>query len=140
MQTLSARLMASCIPIPEAGCWLWTASTAKGYGQIRIGGKSTSTHRAAYEAFKGPIPTGLHVCHRCDTPICINPDHLFLGTPRDNAQDKVAKGRAAAQERKTHCLRGHLRTYSATGATRSCKTCNSEAVRRYKRKASGEAK
>lgn len=82
-------------PCPMSGCWLWTGScNSSGYGHI---GKQRScsagtVHRVMYEHFKGPI-NGLHVLHKCDTPACCNPDHLFLGTHADNMADKVAKGR-----------------------------------------------
>lgn len=74
----------------NGGCWLWARSTVPGgYGKLR----RVRSHRASYEAFKGPIPDGLFVCHKCDVPACVNPDHLFLGTSRDNIDDMVAKGR-----------------------------------------------
>lgn len=81
-------------PNGENGCWLWTGSfTTPGYGQFRADGKNLSTHRYAYEISRGPIPKGLLVCHHCDNPKCVRPDHLFLGTHKDNHDDSVAKGR-----------------------------------------------
>lgn len=80
-------------------CWLWTAGQMgnSGYGTFSIrtprGTKSTRAHRYSYELANGAIPEGMHVLHRCDTPLCVRPEHLFLGTPLDNARDKVAKGR-----------------------------------------------
>jgi hypothetical protein len=85
---------AASIPVPEAGCWIWAGCLHKGrsYGQLRNeDGKAVYAHRWAYEQKFGPIPPDMLVCHKCDTPSCVNPDHLFLGTPSDNTQDMNAK-------------------------------------------------
>jgi hypothetical protein len=75
-------------------CWIWTGcKDNSGYGLISVGGRMMRTHRLAWELTHGPIPFGLFVCHHCDTRACINPEHLFLGTHKDNMQDKVRKGR-----------------------------------------------
>ena len=80
--------------IGDGGCWLWTKSRISvGYGDFRQDGKHWLAHRAAYEAFIGPIPDGLHVLHKCDVRLCCNPEHLFVGTNRDNIADSMAKGR-----------------------------------------------
>ena len=82
------------MPVPEAGCWLWAgAAHVKGYGYFSVHGKGRRAHRVSYEMACGPIPTGLSVCHKCDTPACVNPDHLFVGDQRANILDAVAKGR-----------------------------------------------
>lgn len=79
----------------KEGCILWLGGLNKsGYGQIRDGKKVTTTHRLVYELFKGPIPEGMCVCHKCDIRNCINLDHLFLGTTQENTQDRVNKGRS----------------------------------------------
>jgi hypothetical protein len=76
-------------------CWLWIgARCPKGYGSIRRRDRTTSTHRWVWEQIHGPIPKGMVICHKCDIPGCVNPDHLFLGTYKDNAQDMIKKGRA----------------------------------------------
>ena len=89
-----------------SGCWLWTGGqNVWGYGQWNYQGKVIGAHRLAWMLTHGPIPHGLSVLHRCDTPLCCNPDHLFLGTQADNMADKARKGRSAAGER--HGSRTH---------------------------------
>lgn len=80
----------------NGGCWLWPKPNGDGYGKLIVGGKIRKAHRVAWEFFCGPIPEGLHVLHRCDVPLCVNPDHLFLGTHQDNMDDRKAKGREAS--------------------------------------------
>lgn len=117
-------------------CWQWTGAVdTHGYGVIS--GEPTDgrrrnlrAHRVAYESTHGPIPSGLIVIHGCDNPACCNPNHLRLGTIRDNSQDMVAKGRHGNQK-KTHCVNGHalagdnlrLATRPAAPPYRTCWTC-----------------
>jgi len=93
-EELFTRFYANVQPEPNTGCWFWDGSLRNdGYGQFAVNGKQHGSHRLSYQLHKGPIPLGMQVCHTCDTPSCVNPDHLWLGTPKDNAVDKVAKGR-----------------------------------------------
>ena len=79
----------------SSGCWLWIRSTFRnGYGQVTREGNNWRAHRLAWTLWRGQIPDGLCVLHKCDTPSCINPEHLFLGTHQDNNDDMRAKGRA----------------------------------------------
>ena len=95
------RLMALVVPEPNSGCWLWDGyCLPSGYGRFAFRGRALAAHRAAWEIFRGPIPDDFFVCHRCDTPACVNPEHLFLGTPRDNALDMIAKGRRPTRRSK----------------------------------------
>lgn len=93
-----AKLTARYIPEPNSGCWIWTAAMkgrpGNSYPSVYWCGKYYSAHRISYAVFRGDIPAALDVCHSCDNTYCINPDHLFLGTERDNMRDMHAKGRA----------------------------------------------
>lgn len=78
----------------EDGCWLWQGTLLRqGYGCFKISGQMFKAHRLAYQYTSGPIPEGLLICHKCDNPRCVHPDHLFLGTHKDNMADMSAKGR-----------------------------------------------
>ncbi len=96
MRTVEQFENAFC-PEPNTGCWLWTLLADKDdYGMLRWQERpGRKAHRVAWTIWRGPIPAGMCVLHKCDTPPCCNPDHLFLGTPTSNMADKVAKGRQA---------------------------------------------
>ena len=79
------------------GCWVWTGDTVRGphrYGRLWTDKRPVTTHRYSWQIHFGPIPDGALVCHHCDNPPCVRPDHLFLGTDRDNIHDMIRKGRA----------------------------------------------
>ena len=127
MQGLEERLMS--IVNKTNSCWIWTAGTnQKGYGQIKVNGKTKAAHRISYMIYKGEIGD-LYVCHTCDNPPCINPDHLWLGTCKDNHQDREIK-RRGKNSRKTHCPQGHeyneKNTYYSKRGCRNCRVCDNE--------------
>ena len=132
---LPVRLL-SRVSIQSDGCWLWQgAKNAHGYGRMWHGdGSMVLVHRASFELLVGEIPKGMLVCHRCDIPKCVRPDHLFLGTHRDNSHDALKKGRLRPwQALKTSCKHGHAfspnNTYTTPGGKRQCISCR----RVYKR-------
>ena len=141
----SARFWGHVAKSPD--CWVWTAyRNHDGYGRFWLNGKSVTASRYSYELENGPIPGGLIVCHRCDTPACVRPDHLFLGTQADNISDAFSKGRKVAPAGRyagrTHCERGHeLAGYNlaivGTRRTRRCRACNVERTRQWRARRAG---
>ena len=93
--------------VSDSGCWIWNrAKSPAGYGIVRIDGRNWLVSRAAWSEANGPIPAGMYVLHRCDTPACVNVEHLFIGTQTDNMRDAANKGRVS---------------YAASHAARRCK-------------------
>lgn len=98
-KTIKERFDSRFVPVTESGCWIWLGNlTKKGYGVMSFerGKRRSHAHRVAYELYRGPIPDGLVVCHKCDAPSCVNPAHLFIGTQADNLRDMHTKGRRSS--------------------------------------------
>ena len=139
--TIAERLMDNCCPEPNTGCWLWTAGVSgQAYGSVSINGKDYRAHRLSYETWIGPIQAGLCDCHKCDTPLCINPDHLFLGTPADNNADRDRKGRHKPSGVKGDLHWAHRRPdLRATGERHGMSILDETTVRAIRRRlATGE--
>jgi hypothetical protein len=127
-------LLAMASPEPMSGCWLWTGSSDSN-GYPRIGRRSLKVTRLVLEQSTGIRLGDRLACHRCDNPSCINPAHLFSGSPHENMQDKIRKGRMRGQfqsgpdSRRSRqqpslvCSRGHQRSFDRHGKG-YCAKCN----------------
>lgn len=131
-----------CEIVPGGGCWLWKGFVHKnGYGEMSYHGDGKRVHRLSYFLFKGPIPEGMDVCHACDVRHCVNPDHLWIGTRKQNMEDCSSK-RRHGNMLKTHCVNGHeftpdniiWRMKPSGRKARDCKTCQSYAYRAWRKK------
>jgi hypothetical protein len=126
------------IPDNMDGCWVWTASGARGYGLFYPGRPGTYAHRYSYELAKGPIPDGYQVDHLCRNKGCVNPSHLEAVTPQVNVLRSTSF--AAREARVTHCPRGHAydenNTYivrrEGQRPKRQCRRCKAITQRAYK--------
>jgi len=130
----SSRFWSKVLPPDENGCMNWTAGTQHGYGYIQAGRKLWRAHRLSWVyANKRLIPDRKVICHSCDNPGCVNPDHLILGTQSDNIQQAYDRGRGRNKFiGKDRCIRGHLfsdDSYITKEGYRACRAC-----RRLRRK------
>ena len=101
---LIERFVNSYLPEPNTGCWLWNDKTNdKGYGIFTIGLSNIGAYRLSYYLYKGLIPPKMAVCHSCDTPSCVNPDHLWVGSHADNMADASSKNRMHPGEKNGAC-------------------------------------
>ena len=108
---------ARSIPVTETGCWLWLGCVdGCGYGMATIARKGFRAHRASWANVNGPIPIGGQILHRCDTPSCVNPMHLFLGNNASNVADKMAKGREAKGVALSEKIRGERNGHAKLSA------------------------
>lgn len=134
---LRVRFEEKYVQIPHCGCWIWTASTSAGYGQLwhRDHGRAIGAHRIAYELYRGEIPAGFDIDHLCRTPSCVNPDHLEAVTHRENVMRGESPG--ARAQRRTHCSEGHVLSgenlYVEPSGCRRCRICRRVALSNSRR-------
>ncbi len=153
------KIISRSIPEPNTGCWLWLGTAFRAPVDMRpfivINGVRLPAHRVSLEAFKGPIPVGAYACHTCHNSLCVNPDHLYAGTAKQNTQDmmragrhfsqcnpaalealksrlaKIARARARSPVCKQgHVLAGHNLVINSVGG-RACRTCRRALQRGY---------
>jgi HNH endonuclease len=93
--SMQTRFERKYIPEPNSGCWLWIGNlfVSGGYGDFKENGKRIRAHVYSYKIHKGEIPSGKFVLHTCDMPCCVNPDHLYAGTPKQNTDDCIERNR-----------------------------------------------
>ena len=131
---LHERFFAKVAMIPFHTCWEWLGTTSNGgYGTLLHSKKRKEfAHRISWELHYGEIPPGMRICHKCDNVSCVNPDHLFMGTARDNTLDMIRKGRHRPARRPI-CERGHVKYFN--GRRLVCRECAQAASKKsYARK------
>jgi len=100
--------LADMPPVDKNDCWIWAMGHfPKGYGRLWVGKKAFYAHRVSFEIHKRPLLPGEIVCHRCDNPPCINPEHLVAGSHSDNFRDMLRKGRGNKATGDRHWVRKH---------------------------------
>jgi hypothetical protein len=104
-------------------CWIWTLKLTDGYGRIKVDSVNRLVHVFAYETFTGPVPPGHIVRHTCDSRPCINPDHLVLGTHRDNARDRSLRGRNNTASGSKHWTKLHPEWIVRAPHKKHARTC-----------------
>ncbi len=123
--TKSVGFHESYIPEPNSGCWLWIRGTnGAGYGRIYKPVKMAA-HRYAWQLYKGEIQQGEQVLHRCDTPLCVNPEHLFIGTNDDNMRDKNRKRRGTVKLTEQQVATIKLSSQTNTSLAKQYGVCDS---------------
>ncbi len=134
METVKQRFLKKIDASNASGCWVWNANRHRqGYGKFKINNKDVSAHRASWILYIGEIPLGMLVCHKCDNPPCVRPDHLFLGTAKDNSRDRDNKGRLVAwHSLQTTAPCGHPYNMGAK-TKRRCRECRNKYMKAYKR-------
>lgn len=134
--TLKTRLFEKVFIDFETGCWVWTASSWKGYGRINIGGRPKEAHAAMFEVYGGVVPNGLTLDHLCRNTVCVKPEHLEPCTRAENTLRQLAAiGHHNAL--KTHCVNGH--EFTADNIKRGskpdhrvCRTCANQRNREHR--------
>lgn len=126
---LKTRFEERYIPEPNSGCWLWMGhvigKTGNEYPILSFNDKHIKAHRFSYQQYKGELIKGLVIHHKCNNPLCVNPQHLEQITQKENLL--LGNGKMAKQKRQTHCIHGHLleenNLYIKPNGARQCKVC-----------------